>query len=49
VVVLGGDLMFVASFFVLAGEFWDKVRQNFLNGARAILPGTDGAEGGRHE
>lgn len=34
---LAGDLMFVASFFVLGGEFWDKIRSLFLCDARAIL------------
>ena len=29
------DLMFVASFFVLGGDFWDKVRSLFIHGAKA--------------
>ena len=33
-----GDLMFLASFFVLGGEFWDKVRALFLHEAKAQLP-----------
>ena len=46
---IGGDLVFLGSFSVLGGEFWDKLRSLFVHGARAILPDTDGAEGGRHE
>lgn len=43
---LGGDLVFVASFFVLGGEFWDKLRSLFVHGARAVFPSTSGGEGG---
>ncbi len=32
---VAGDLMLVASFFVLGGDFWDKVRALFLHNARA--------------
>jgi hypothetical protein len=32
------DLMFISSFFVLGGDFWDKLRALFLHGARAQLP-----------
>ena len=35
---VGGDVMFIASFFVLGGEFWDKVRALFVHGARAVFP-----------
>lgn len=34
-----GDVMFVASFFVLGGAFWDKVRALFFRRARAVYPG----------
>ena len=34
VVSLIGDLMFVASFFVLGGDFWDKIRSLFIHRAR---------------
>ena len=34
VVSLIGDLMFVASFFVLGGDFWDKIRSLFIHSAR---------------
>ena len=39
-VVLGavGDAMYLASFFVLGGEFWDKVRALFHHGATAVFP-----------
>jgi hypothetical protein len=46
---VGGDLMFVASFFVLGGEFWDKLRSLFVHGARAVFPSRDPGEGGHHE
>ena len=44
-----GDLVFVASFFVLGGEFWDKLRALFVHGARAVFPSTSGGEGSKHE
>lgn len=31
VLSVGGDALFVASFFVLGGEFWDKVRNLFIH------------------
>jgi hypothetical protein len=34
---LGGDIMFIASFFVLGGEFWDKVRALFIHDATAVM------------
>ena len=43
---VGGDLVFVASFFVLGGEFWDKLRALFVHGARAVFPSRDPGEGG---
>ena len=33
-----GDLILLSSFFVLGGEFWDKVRALFIHGARAVFP-----------
>lgn len=33
-----GDVMLLASLFVLGGEFWDKVRSLFFREARACLP-----------
>ena len=35
VVSLIGDLMFVASLFVLGGDFWDKIRALFIRSAKA--------------
>lgn len=32
------DLIFVASFFVLGGDFWDKFHALFVYDARAVLP-----------
>lgn len=37
---LSGDLLFLASLFVLGGEFWDKLRALFIHGARAVFPKT---------
>jgi hypothetical protein len=37
-VSLIGDLIFLSSFFVLGGEFWDKVRALFVHGAKALFP-----------
>lgn len=34
---LGGDLIFVSSFFVLGGEFWDKVRALFIYDAQVKI------------
>jgi len=42
---VGGDVVFVASFFVLGGEFWDKLRSLFVHGARAVFPNTEGKGG----
>ncbi|MGB2601651.1 MAG: hypothetical protein WBD00_03110 [Candidatus Omnitrophota bacterium] len=33
-----GDVIFIVSFFVLGGEFWDKVRALFIHGARVKFP-----------
>ncbi len=38
VVSLIGDVMFVASLFVLGGDFWDKVRALFIHNARVDIP-----------
>jgi hypothetical protein len=34
------DTLFLTSFFVLGGEFWDKVKSLFIYEARAVLPGV---------
>ncbi|MBT8428590.1 MAG: transporter suffix domain-containing protein [Gammaproteobacteria bacterium] len=33
-----GDLMLVASLFVLGGDFWDKLRSLFVHDAHAVIP-----------
>ena len=38
---IGGDVLFVASLFVLGGEFWDKLQALFTHGARATFPDRD--------
>ncbi len=35
---LGIDFILIASFFVLGGDFWDKVRSLFEHGAKAQFP-----------
>ena len=37
-----GDLMLLASLFVLGGNFWDKIRSLFVHGATARFPGASG-------
>ena len=39
VVSLIGDLMFVASLFVLGGDFWDKIRALFIHSAKVQVNG----------
>jgi hypothetical protein len=38
-VSLIGDVIFVASLFVLGGDFWDKIRALFVYRARVQLSG----------
>jgi len=40
---LPGDLLLIASLFVLGGEFWDKLRSLFVHGAKAQFPSADTA------
>ena len=35
-----GDLVLLASLFVLGGDFWDKLRALFFHEAKAVLPQT---------
>ena len=35
---VGGDLLFLSSFVVLGGDFWDKLRALFVRGARVVFP-----------
>lgn len=39
---LGGDVMLLASLLVLGGDFWDKFRALFVNGAKARFAQDDG-------
>ena len=41
VVLVIGDLMFIASFFVLGGNFWDKIRSLFTLSAKAQFNSSD--------
>ena len=40
---ISGDLVFLASFFVLGGDFWEKVRSLFVHRARAVFPAPNTA------
>jgi hypothetical protein len=33
---IGGDVVFLASFFVLGGNFWDKLQALFIHGAKVV-------------
>lgn len=35
---LGSDAIFLASLFILGGDFWDKLRALFVREARAVFP-----------
>ncbi|MDX2455605.1 hypothetical protein, partial [Desulfosarcina sp.] len=35
---VGGDLMLLASLFVLGGDFWDKIRSLFIHDAEVHFP-----------
>ena len=37
---VAGDLLLLASLFVLGGDFWDKLRSLFSHGATVVFPGT---------
>lgn len=37
-----GDLLLLASLFVLGGDFWDKLRSLFVHGAKAAFPPRTG-------
>ena len=47
VVSLIGDVMFVASFFVLGGDFWDKIRSLFIHNDRVDIHISGGNSHGR--
>jgi len=38
IINITGDVIFFSSFFVLGGDFWDKIRSLFLHNAKASLP-----------
>ena len=42
---VAGDVLFIASFFVLGGDFWDKFRALFVQRATVQFPRTAAAEG----
>ncbi len=44
VYALCGDVLLLASFFVLGGDFWDKIRALFVHTAKAHFPQTPHAE-----
>ena len=33
-----GDIVFMTSFFVLGGDFWDKIRSLFIPSAKVYFP-----------
>ena len=35
---VGGDLILLASLFVLGGDFWDKIRSLFIHDAEVHFP-----------
>lgn len=39
---IGGDVVFVSSFFVLGGDFWEKMRALFIHGAKVQMPPVSG-------
>lgn len=38
IINLVGDIIFITSFFVLGGDFWDKLRSLFIYGSKTELP-----------
>ncbi len=44
VYALSGDVMLLVSFFVLGGDFWDKIRALFVHSAKAHFPRAPHAE-----
>ena len=35
---ISGDVVFIASFFVLGGDFWDKIQALFIHRAKVVVP-----------
>ena len=46
VVSLIGDIMFVASLFVLGGDFWDKIKALFMHSAKVQISANHKRKGG---
>jgi len=38
ILVISGDLLFVSSFFILGGDFWDKLQALFIYDAKVVSP-----------
>jgi hypothetical protein len=38
IVNISGDVIWLSSFFVLGGDFWDKIRALFTHRAKALIP-----------
>ena len=38
ILVISGDLLFVSSFFILGGNFWDKLQALFIHDAKVVSP-----------
>jgi hypothetical protein len=37
---ISGDVVFISSFFVLGGDFWDKLQSLFVHGAKVVSSGS---------
>ena len=44
---IAGDLLLLASLFVLGGDFWDKLRSLFVHKAYVVMPGSEVAQGAK--
>ena len=38
IINISGDVIWLSSFFVLGGDFWDKIRALFIHRAKALIP-----------
>lgn len=38
IVIISGDVVFISSFFILGGDFWDKLQALFVHGAKVVSP-----------
>jgi hypothetical protein len=48
IIVIFGDIMLLASLFILGGDFWDKLRSLFIHKSRAILITSETEKPGDH-